>query len=211
MKIMVLAAHGDDEVLGCGGTLAKYFFASGEVNFVYYAANRFTDHVYDKVVTETLRSASAKACKILGFDCAYGKFDDEHLYLCIPELADSILDWIGRVEPDMLLIPYWNDMNADHKAMFDAARIATRRFKGFVLCYETLSSTNIPPNTFVPNVYSLLDREQVDLKHEAVKKYGVETADVQRNVSVVEALARLRGSEVCAEYAEAFICIRGMI
>lgn len=214
MKILIIAPHPDDEVLGCGGTIARHSKNGDDVH-LYIITEAYTPDWTEEFI-ENRNKEIKEACKILGIK-------KTHL-LALPtvkldtlpqkELNEKISKIITEVKPDILYIPFGGDVNKDHRLVFEACLVAARpvgsRIKR-ILCYETLSETEwgkeIRP--FIPNVYVDIS-ETFEKKLEAMKAYGSELKSYPhpRSLEIIKASAKKRGSEAHMKFAEAFMLIR---
>lgn len=223
MNILIFAPHPDDEVLGCGGVMAKYT-AQGDNVYVCVATCGHPPIYNDDLMKEkgwphTLYPEIKKAHEILGvketvyLDCPAADMESVKRY----ELNGKIIKLIQNIKPDIVYIPHFGDMQKDHTLLSDAVMVAVRprgeHFVGKVYSYETLSETewNIPhsSNTFIPNTYiEITDFMETKLKAMSCFQSQLSPFPEPRSLEAVEALAKLRGSTMGAERAEAFALIR---
>ena len=222
MKIMVIAPHPDDEVLGVGGTIAKL---SSEGNDVYVVVVTKGDkEIFDEQLIETGRREAEEADKILGvkktiflegFPAA--KLDTIPHYL----LNDELTRLVREISPEICFIPFFNDLHLDHRLIFDSAMVALRptpdnKFLRAIYSYETLSETNWnitnPSLSFVPNIYFDISN-YINKKVEALKIFNsqLKAFPHERSVESVVALSKFRGSTVGLRNAEAFMLIREIL
>ena len=126
MNVLVIAPHMDDEVLGCGGAIVRHVEA-GDTTTVCVAANRAYGHRYDPEAIEREKDACRKARETLGYqDLVFLDLPDEQLDARLIDLIVPIEDVVQRVRPDVVYLPHRGDMNQDHRAVFEAARVACR-------------------------------------------------------------------------------------
>ena len=135
-------------------------------------------------------------------------------------LADRLTGLVREIQPRTVYAPHWGDLHSDHKAVYWATMVATRpnsvpRVER-LLCYETLSETELggPPadNAFSPTV--LVDiGEFLSTKLQAMACYRTQLREFpqSRSLRSIEALARLRGSAVGLDAAEAFVLVREVV
>lgn len=213
MKILVIAPHNDDEVLGVGGTIAKYVQEGHKV-----IVCEVTSGV-DKKRLENIKKEALAAHAVLGVH------DTIFLDLPVVGLADiptkqlnkAFFDLVEKVKPNIAFIPHKGDMHIDHTMVSEAAMVALRPNNNpqlsTIYAYETLSETewNIPSpdNLFVPNVWIDIS-DTMDLKLESMKCYQSQLYDFPhpRSLEAIESLAKYRGSTVCVKRAESFMLIR---
>ena len=215
-KILVIAPHPDDEVLGAGGILAK----SKELGYktkVLTISTNFAP-MEEKQLASSLKEAK-KAHKILKVD--------KSIFFNIPALTAHkesiqvltrrIYNEIKNFEPSIVLIPF-PDMHQDHKTVFNLSMVVTRP-KGIgkkislVACYEVPSSTyysapQIEPN-FYPN-WNVDISSTIKKKSNALKEYKstLSKKEFARSTKAVNSLASFRGSQAGFNYAESFYIIR---
>jgi len=233
MKILVVVAHPDDEVLGMGATLKKLSDEKNRIKVVFLATGIFArrsdkylnkaDYKIDKNLKDkmmkqakTLQNDARKALKILGIkDIEFYKFPDNEMDKSSNlEITKTIEDIIQKFKPETIYTHTKNDINVDHRAIFNATITATRPNPSLsvkkVICFEVPSSSEwnfgeiFSPNTFV------------DIKHElpykikAIKAYKNELRKFPhpRSVEALEAIAKRWGSVAGLRSAEAFELIR---
>ena len=217
MKILIIAPHPDDEVLGCGGTIAKHTKERDEVCFCIVTKAYLPD--WSEEFIKNRPKEIEKANKILGIKKTYFLDYPTVKLDTIPqkELNESISKVVNEVNPDVVYIPHKGDLNKDHRLVFESCLVVTRPANHKVkriLSYETLSETEwgqaIEP--FIPNVYVDIS-ETFEKKIKAIKAYESELREYPhpRSLEIVEALAKKRGSEVGVNFAEAFILIREIV
>jgi len=218
-KVIVIAPHPDDEILGVGGTIARFSDEGVEVYIVIITKgypplfNEESINIGRKEALEAHKFLNAKETFFLSFPAA--NLDS------IPsrEINDKLIDIFKDIKPDIIFIPFNGDVHIDHQRIFLSALVAARpnnsEFPSFIYAYETLSETNwnapyITPN-FVPNVF--IDISQyLDKKIEAFKKYKSQVKEFphERSIESLKMLAMLRGSTVGCYAAEAFVLVRGV-
>jgi len=217
MKILIIAPHPDDEVLGCGGTIAKYAKNGSEV-YLCVVTKGYTPDWSEEFLKNRPKEIE-KANKILGIKKTYFLDYPTVKLDTIPqkELNEAISKVVNEVKPDILYIPHKGDLNKDHRLVFESSLVATRPANHKVkkiLSYETLSETEWgqPIEVFIPNVYVDIS-ETLGKKIEAMKAYGSELKQYPhpRSLEIIETLAKKRGSEVGVKFAEAFILIKEIV
>lgn len=217
MKVLVIAPHMDDEVLGMGGTIAKHVVEGDEV-YVCIVANRAYNHLYkDEWINEEKKAALA-AQNVLGYkELKFLDLKDEQLDHKLIEVLVPIEEYISTIGPDVVYINHRGDPHQDHKAVFNASIIACRtvsksRIKKLI-CYEIPSATEFSPPfeefSFLPNYYINIEKF-LETKIEALRCYQREARDFPnpRSLEGVRILAKKRGMEVGFEAAEAFVIVR---
>jgi N-acetylglucosamine malate deacetylase 1 len=217
MNVLIVAPHPDDEVLGCGGTIAK---RAAEGHSIYVCVvTKGCEPIFREEYVEQVCSECRKADSVLGVT--------ETIFLNFPaamleevpryKFNDALLQVIQKVKPEEVYVPHHGDMQIDHKMVVDAAMVAMRPKYDHVIkriyAYETLSETgwDIPNtvNEFIPTVYEDIS-ETVEKKLSAMSIYKLQLAEfpAARSLVAIEALARYRGAMVNVRAAEAFALIR---
>lgn len=220
-KILFIAPHPDDEVLGCGATIFKRAKEGNEVFVAILTNASKSDPIkYTVEKVQNVRNEARKSCEILGVkevffdDFPAPALDQYPAYL----MTESISNIIKKVEADTIYIPFRGDIHNDHKAIFDAAMVAARPVGNYsvktIYAYETLSETEwaypFAGESFVPNVFEVVSIEEFNMKLEAMKCYKSQLRQFpnSRSLEALEALSKFRGSTVSAQRAEAFMLIR---
>ncbi|MDD5005725.1 MAG: PIG-L family deacetylase [Candidatus Omnitrophica bacterium] len=220
-KILVVAAHPDDEILGCGGTVAK-MVRGGCSAFVLILGEGITSRYQTKdkenknKEVKELRNQLYKANKIIGaekvfaFDLPDNKFDT----IALLEIIKLIEETKKKIKPDILYTHHRGDLNIDHRITYNAALTACRPIKGEtvkeIYSFETPSSTEWNyPCRFSPNIFVNI-ADSIDRKIEAMKCYKTElrTFPHPRSEEAVKIIAKRWGVHVGLNYAEAFETIR---
>jgi len=216
-KVLVIAPHMDDEVLGCGGSVAKHVENGDEV-FVCFVAHRVYNHKFDKKRNEREINCALNAKKILGYrEAKFLGLNDERLDVSIQDIIIPLEKYVHNVDPEIVYIPHSGDINQDHKAVFQASAIVLRPFANKnlkrILCYEIPSTTeqaqSIAGQAFTPNCYVNIEK-YLKQKIEALKAYKTEMRPFPhpRSVKAIKALAVKRGTEIGFKAAEAFMMIK---
>jgi len=217
MKTLVIAPHPDDEVLGCGGTIAKYTSSGEEVCLCVVTRAYPPEWPEDEIPRR--KQEVLKANEILGIrktdflDYPTVKLDT------IPhkDLADSITRVINEVMPEVVYIPHRGDVNKDHRLVFEAAMVVTRPKSASsikkVLCYEVISETDwaapFTDSVFIPNIFVDIS-ETLETKLKAMSEYKLELKEFphSRSLEAISALAKIRGATIGVKAAEAFMLVR---
>jgi LmbE family N-acetylglucosaminyl deacetylase len=221
-SILVVAAHPDDEVLGCGGTIAKHARAGDRVHILILAegstsrkGTRSKGLASSSAELRKLRDAARQAGKILGAaGVALEGLPDNRLDgLELLDVVKRIEKLIAVVRPSAVYTHHSGDVNIDHRIAHDAVIAAVRPQPGNpvsgLFFFETPSSTEWrPPNSapgFLPTHFVDI-AETLDLKMAALRAYSSEMRPWPhpRSYRAIEHLARWRGATVGREAAEAF-------
>lgn len=220
MKVLVVATHPDDEVLGCGGVIARYSAEGASVQVL--VVTRGSADIFPAEFIEQGRRELAEAHRILGvsevrfLDLAAPKLDTIPGHL----IADRIKQCIDELEPEVVYLPHFGDLHADHRAVYYATLVAARPIHHSpvrrLMSYETLSETEWAPptgeQTFVPTVF--VDISNVlEKKLAAMRCYAsqIQESPHPRSLQGIRALAQMRGATVSCDAAEAFMLVREII
>jgi len=217
MKVLIIAPHPDDEVLGCGGTIKKHINSGDEVYLCEVTKSYTPDWTEDyiKKEMEELRDSN----KVLGIKEAF-LLDLPAVKLDIlvgqKKLNDLLFGVVQKIKPEILYIPFCGDINKDHRCVFEAVLVAGRPRPGSyikkIIAYEVLSSTEWGASAgacFVPNLYVDIS-STIEEKKKAMPCYKSQLMQYPhpRSLEGIEILAKKRGMEAGLNYAEAFMLLR---
>ncbi len=216
-RVLVIAPHPDDEILGVGGTMAKYAAAGHEVTVLTVSGHMpplYSQENYQRTLDEAKKAhaiTGVKASRFLGIPATM--LGDEPVHV----LNGRVVEVIREVEPAIVLVPY-PDRHIDHRIVFDSALVATRPVGPgaairLVAAYETLSETHwnaphIEPN-FTPNWVSDITAH-IETKVAALRCYEsqVQPFPGPRSIEAVMALATFRGTQAGCAAGEALHIVR---
>lgn len=210
MKVLVIASHIDDEVLGCGGTIKRHTKAGDQV-YVVFISSKYSRR-FDETLMNTRKSHAKKAAEVLGIQEIF--FADHPLIMLdtIPQLdiVTSLEQIIFKIKPEVLYCHYDADMNSDHRIVSQAAMVWCRPsktpFLKKVLFYEIFASTL----KFDPNYYVDIS-DEIEDKLAALSVYSTENNAQTRTLDTSRLVAGYRGAEINTAYAEAFYLYREII
>ncbi len=217
---LVVAPHPDDEVLGCGGTVARLAAAGQAVDVAVVTTGTAPRFAAEGVAQ--VRAEAAAAHAMLGvrrthfLDLPAAELDR------VPhaDLNAAIAGIVAQVRPRTLFVPFVGDIHLDHQLVFRACLVAARpRGQGGpdrVLAYETLSETNwgapyLDPG-FAPTTYVDIG-DTLERKIDAFRAFRsqVRAFPDERSPEALRALAMLRGATVHRTAAEGFVLIREVV
>ena len=221
-RVLVIAAHPDDEILGCGGLISKYQ-PCGVIFKILYIGEGSTCRFADPACEEGLaaikqRSASAiKALETLGVkdlefnNLPCGRLDQTPIISINKIIEDAIRGFV----PDTVITHSPHDANNDHRIVFNATLMATRpgaqNHVGRLMSYEVLSSSEWAyVESFAPNHFEELTEKDVEAKWCALAHYESEIKNYPfpRSSEGIRTLAMMRGMQSGFRFAEAFHLIR---
>jgi N-acetylglucosamine malate deacetylase 1 len=219
VRVLVFAAHPDDDVLGMGGTIALHAREGDGVRIVCVTDGSSTQYPDDAEIRARKEGEAVAAAAALGVR------DYVHL-----DLPDMRLDMLAHVDVNRVVEEHLRerqpevvytahpDVNLDHRTLFDSVAVATRPTPGQpvrrLITYAPTSSTEWTPaatNWFVPNWFVDIS-STFQRKLDAFACFKTEERPVPhpRNARALEAHAQLHGATVGCEYAEPFVLVRGL-
>ena len=218
-RVLVIAAHPDDEVLGMGGAIAAHTARRDELRIVVVTDGSSTQYPGDAEIRSRKEQEARRAASELGVE------DYVHL-----DLPDMRLDTLPHVEVNGIVEEHVRafapevvytvqpDVNLDHRVLFDSVSVATRPVAGHpvrrLLTYAPTSSTEWTPaavNWFVPNWYVDVTTT-IERKIAAFAHYETERREYPhpRSERAIRATAEFHGTACGFEYAEPFVLVRGL-
>jgi len=213
--VVVFAAHPDDDILGCGGTIAKLTQEGSKVHIVFLAdgessRNDITD--INSLIQQRKQDAK-KALKILGCDSIeFLDFPDNRLdSLDLLDVVKKIEGFIDAYKPYTIFTHYAHDLNIDHQITHNAVVTACRPQPGH--CVKELLFFEVPSSTewnlskaFMPNYFVDIS-STLSLKIDALNAYKNEMKSFPhpRSIKAIESLSYYRGASSGCKAAEAFI------
>lgn len=225
MNVLIIAAHPDDEVLGCGGTIARLVAEGANVSILILANGLTSRADFDPVKhagqLEIHHTRARRAGALLGArEVMFGGFPDQRMdTVPLLDIIQAIEREIERVRPETVFTQHGGDLNMDHVITFRAALTATRPVVGCpvkrVYAYEVGSSTEWSFQQFEPCFQPQVFFDiggQLEAKVAAMQIYESETRGFPhpRSPEAIRASALRWGSVVGVPAAEAFSCIRDL-
>jgi LmbE family N-acetylglucosaminyl deacetylase len=213
--VLCIAAHPDDEVLGCGGVLAQHARRGEPVTIAIVCEGESLrygpggvgqkDHIQ--------RAAEKLGCGSV----RHLRFADQALdTMRLTDLIAPLEKIVREVKPRVVYAQYGGDVNRDHQILFQAILVATRPTETCieaVYAFDTASSTEWAyPRTFVPDTWMDIS-STLDAKLAAMACYESELRPYPhpRSLKALEYRARAHGNQVCMEAAEVFMTVRRII
>ena len=220
-KVLVIAPHADDEVLGCGATISKVVKEGSEV-FVLICtyASVGAPELYRPEIIKQVRSEALEAHRLL---CVKETFFLEFPAPMLDQyprykISNDVAAIIKKIGADTVFIPHRGDCHKDHTIIHECAMVACRPLANCpvkrVYAYETLSETEwgepVAADYFVPTKYMTFTAGLFAVKREAMSRFKSQlyAFPASRSLEAIEALAKYRGCAVSAERAEAFEVLR---
>lgn len=225
-RIMVVAAHPDDELLGLGATMHKLIKEQGVVAHVVILGEGITSRSdtrdtekWKKVLEEHHANMNAAGShigykSIHSYNFSDNRFDS-HALLDIVKVVEKEKE---EFKPDIIFTHNAGDLNVDHRYTFQAVMTATRPMQDekvkMIISFETQSATDWQysrhPEQFHPNLYIEVSDEDVLAKIDALAEYKFEIREYPhpRSAKALRVLAEYRGYTSGSELAEAFEIVR---
>jgi len=221
-RVLVVAAHPDDEILGLGGTLARHVDEGATVDVLIMAEGATSRDVMRDTSGRAgemtaLRVAAQRAAEIIGTRAPrFGGFPDNRMdgldRLDVIKLVEAA---VKEVRPDVVYTHHPHDLNIDHRITHEAVLTACRPLPGVpisaIYAYETVSSTEwaVEGTAFKPAHFVEITA-QLARKIAALEVYALEMRPIPhaRSIEAVRALASVRGASVGVPVAEAFTVVR---
>ena len=225
--VLVVAAHPDDEILGVGGTVARYAAAGARVYALILGEGQTSRGVHrediDKAVVAELHQNTIESAKAIGYqevffaDFPDNRFDQVDLLDIVKVVERQIQD----LQPQIVYTHYSGDLNIDHQYTARAVLTATRPIGAYcveeVYAFETLSSSEwnfdySAQPTFSPNVFVDISAYYIK-KEQAMRCYVSELCQFPhpRSLEGMDVLSKTRGMAAGMERAEAFMLLRKMV
>ena len=217
-NVLVVSAHPDDEVIGCGGTLLKHAAAGDRLTWL-IITNVSTAHGFSAERVASRQAEIEQVAQALGIhethklDYPTMSLDSTVLVGMVPRVSEVV----QATQPEIIYVMNRSDAHSDHRVTFDAVAACTKSFRypyiKRVLMYECLSETEfapaLPERVFQPNYYVDITPYQAR-KLEIMRIYESELGahPFPRSERNLEALAVFRGASVGVEYAEAFQLVK---
>ena len=223
-RVLVVAAHPDDEIIGCGGTVARHVEEGAEVTSLILgegvtSRDRQRDIQSRNQELEALRFATKMANTTLGVSRVITRDLPDNRFDSVPllEIVKLVEEVKVEVNPDVVYTHHGGDVNVDHQRTFRSVLTAFRPLPGertaAIYAFETTSSTEwaapFVSERFIPNVYVDISAT-LETKLKALSSYASELREYPhpRSLKGFELIARCAGMECGVDAAERFALIR---
>ncbi len=217
--VLVIAAHSDDEALGCSGTIAKHTANGDSVHLLFMTdgvgARGLNINDKDKRLSLAQAASDVLGVKsITNFDFPDNKMDSIPLL----DIVNKIENIIDKIKPEVIYTHHIGDLNIDHQVTHKSVVTACRPQPGFcvkeIYAFEVLSSTEWQTpgvNPFCPNVFIDIS-DYIDIKKQTLEIYSKEMHQPPHSRSIENALRlnAFRGNSVGMEYSEGFVLLRSV-
>jgi N-acetylglucosamine malate deacetylase 1 len=218
--ILIVAAHPDDEVLGCGGMIAKYSSIGINIHVLFMTNGSSSREKSNTQIINKRKESAEHSAKLLGIssltfcDFPDNKMDSTPLL----HIVRKIEEIVANIQPNIIYTHHIGDLNIDHQITHKAVMTACRPQPEF--CVKEIYSFEIPSSTewqtpghlsFTPSVYIDIN-DEMEIKRKALEAYFDEICQSPhaRSIDNIVNLNALRGNSVGMNYAEAFMLIRSV-
>ena len=220
-RVLIVAAHPDDEILGCGATVAALVQNRGVARSVILGQGMISRGV-DSSVLKSLRNDAISANEFLGIDHVHFYDFPDNSMDTVPllKIIKTVEAEISDFSPNIIFTHFGDDLNIDHRITFQAVMTACRPQPGFenpdIYSFFVPSSTDwidgYVLRPFVPNVFVDV-QGTIDMKADALSKYHSEmkTSPHSRSLESVRVFSRYWGMRVGKEYVEPFMLVRKVV
>jgi len=219
--VLVVAAHPDDEALGCGGTMLRHKQAGDTVQVLFLADGETARDAKAADRIAARRAQAVAACEILGAEAPhFEQFPDNRMdTVPLLDVTKAVEKVVSAVKPSVVYTHHGGDLNVDHRVTQQAVMTACRPLPGSsvrsIYAFEVASSTGwagLAQLPFAPARFVDID-QQLSAKLRALHCYSDEMLAFPhvRSFEAVEALARWRGASAGLPAAEAFEVLREVV
>jgi len=204
-KILLLAPHPDDPEYSCGGSIAKWI----KDNEIYYVAfSPCIESLPDTFSDDTLFKELKASAEVLGipepnistFNFPVRRFNEYR-----QDILELLVSLRKSIAPDIVVMPNSSDIHQDHRVIYEEG---LRAFKHSCLIGYELPWNNLE---FKSNFHVRISEKDLSVKWEAISAYSSQGVRAYKSKEFFEGLARVRGLQVGAIYAEAFELIRWVL
>ncbi|MBH41274.1 MAG: GlcNAc-PI de-N-acetylase [Candidatus Magasanikbacteria bacterium] len=217
-NVLVIAAHPDDELLGCGGVAIKHAQAGDLVYALILGEGVASRDEYANDAFSELRQEAKRAGDIIGFkEVFFSDFPDNRFdSVALLDIAKEVEKYVADIKPEVVYTHHGYDVNIDHQKIYHAVITACRPCNDNcpkeLYTFETLSSTewqHKDHKQFSPNVYVDI-KDVLEQKVKAMEAYASEIRDFphSRSSEGIRVLAKFRGIEAGMYAAEALCLVR---
>jgi LmbE family N-acetylglucosaminyl deacetylase len=218
LNLLVVSPHADDETLGAGGLILKYKDAGWNVCWLNVTSVK-EEYGFSAEVVVKREKEIQEVNRLFQFD-NFINLSLKPANLDIYNKSDLVSRFssvISKIQPEIVIIPFYNDVHSDHRIVFETIYSCTKSFRypylKKILCMEILSETDfaMSDHGFIPNYFVDITK-YIDQKIKIMQVYKSEIAPppFPRSIENIKSLARVRGSSCGCEFAEGFRLLKGI-
>ena len=210
-RVLVIAAHPDDEIIGVGGTIARYASVGDSVYVVILTEGASVQFPGEPEMIELKRTQALKAAEVLGVkEVFFGNFPDQKLDACpIIEVTNFIETIIKETYPSIVYTHHFTELNRDHRIAYEATSVAARPFSDSsierLLCFSVDTLSHWGEGLAQYNIFSDIS-DTLELKLRAMQVYETEVRKYPhpRSLEALQQIAYRNGAIVGLKAAEMF-------
>lgn len=205
-RILVLAPHTDDGEFACGGSINKWIDEGEEVYYVAFSSAEKS--VPEGMPKDILRKEVKEATKVLGIpnnNLIILNYPAREFPAYRQQILEDMIRLGNELKPKLVLLPSINDTHQDHQTISEEG---FRAFKKISMIGYEMPHNNL---NFSTNLFVSLEEKYINQKVEALKCYKSQVGRIYATEDFVRSLAKVRGVQIGAEYAEVFEVIRWVI
>ena len=204
--VLVLAPHTDDAEFGCGGTIAKLISNKIEVHCAAFSACE--QSVLPHFPSDILITEVKEASRVLGIkdeNLWLFNYQVREFFINRQSILDDMIELRSKIKPDLVFMPSVRDIHQDHNT------IATEGIRAFK--FSSILAYEVPWNnlSFNTSSFIMLEENHVITKIQALRKYKSQEHRSYANEDFLRSLARTRGVQIGAHFAESFEVVRWLI
>ncbi len=220
-RILVVAAHADDEILGCGGVMSKFSKLGDEIYTMILGEGKTSRDGYGVSEIDILNEEIRKANAVVGVKEVFTADFPDNAFdsVALLKLVKKVDEIKNKVKPEIIFTHHIGDINIDHQITHKAVLTATRPMLNE--CVKEVYSYEVPSSTewnsysretvFVPNVFFDIT-DEIDAKVAAMAEYKSELREYPhpRSLRHIKELANVNGTKVGLKYSENFALVRSL-
>ncbi|OOF20762.1 PIG-L deacetylase family protein [Salinivibrio sp. IB872] len=205
-NVLVLAPHTDDGELGAGGFISKLIKQGASVTYVAFstAEESVPEHLPKDILKTEVRNATSELGipeeNLIIFNYQVRKLNYER-----QEILEDLIDIRRSKDFDLVLMPSLKDIHQDHTTI---AQEGLRAFKNTTILGYELIWNNL---SFDTTSFVKLDEQHILAKYSALQCYKSQSNRDYMSKDFILSLAKTRGVQIGADYAESFEVVRWVI
>lgn len=205
-NVLVLAPHTDDGELGAGGFISKLIEQEAIVTYVAFstAEESVPDHLPKDILKTEVKAATSKL-GITPENLIIYNYQVRKLNYSRQEILENLIEVRKKSKFDLVLMPSLKDIHQDHATI---AQEGLRAFKGITILGYELIWNNL---TFDTTSFVKLENKHIEAKFNALQCYSSQAGRDYMSRDFIFSLAKIRGVQIGAEYAESYEVIRWVI